>query len=419
MHLTRRAATLVLVAALGLPTLLDAESLPVGQPEKLGFSPARLANLERSLERFVDEGQHAGLSWIVARRGRVVSSGALGFRDLEARLPMELDTICRIYSMSKIVTSVGALILIEEGRLELADPVSRYLPEFGKMQVFTGGTADAPLLATAERPITVEHLLTHTSGMYYDFSVQGALATLWQQAKLGESKTLAEFAQKAAKLPLKHQPGEAWTYGISTAILGRVIEVAAGQPFEDFLRERIFDPLDMADTGFSVPAVKRNRLAKVYNSRDGKLEPVESPFFSWVEKGTGPELGDAGLFSTIVDYSRFAQMLANGGELDGKRVLGRKTVEFMHQNRLEDLPQNHIGDHSQGFGLGVSVMINPGESPAIASLGRFGWSGAATTDCGIDPVEGIVALVFAQHFPFNEHGLFERFSNGYLQALVD
>jgi CubicO group peptidase (beta-lactamase class C family) len=255
--------------------------------------------------------------------------------------------------------------------------------------------------------------------MYYDFSVEGPLRTLYEHAKLGESKTLEEFTRKAAKLPLKHQPGTAWTYGISTAILGRVIEVASGQPLEDFLRERILDRLKMVDTSFSVPPEKRGRLAKIYEMKDGRLVPVESPFFSWVEKGTGPALGDAGLFSTIGDYTRFAQMLLNGGELDGMRVLGRKTVEFMHENRLGDLPQSHIGNHAQGFGLGVSVTINPGESSAISSLGRFGWSGAATTDCGIDPVEGIVALVFAQHFPFNAHRLFERFSNGYLQALVD
>ena len=419
MHLARRAAAFTLAALLLAPGLLAAPPLPAGKPAALGFAPERLATMERSLARFVDEGQHAGLSWIVARRGSIVSSGARGFRDVEARLPMELDTICRIYSMSKVVTSVGALVLLEEGRLDLQDPVSRYLPEFETMQVFTGGTAEAPLLATPNGPITIEHLLTHTSGMYYDFSVEGPLKTLYERAKLGESKTLEEFTRKAAKLPLKHQPGTAWTYGISTAILGRVIEVASGQPLEDFLRERIFDPLKMVDTSFSVPPEKRGRLAKIYERKDGRLVPVESPFFSWVEKGTGPALGDAGLFSTIGDYTRFAQMLLNGGELDGRRVLGRKTVEFMHENRLGDLPQNHIGNHAQGFGLGVSVTINPGESSAITSLGRFGWSGAATTDCGIDPVEGIVALVFAQHFPFDEHRLFERFSNGYLQALVD
>jgi CubicO group peptidase (beta-lactamase class C family) len=414
--LVASSATAFLLAS---PAPLPAQPLPVGNPATLGFSPERLASMERSLERFVDEGQHAGVSWIVARRGRIVSSGARGFRDVEARLPMEMDTICRIYSMSKIVTSVGALALLEEGHLDLADPVSRYLPEFEHMQVFTGGTARDPLLATANGPITVEHLLTHTSGLYYNFSVEEPLRTLFDDAKLGESTTLEEYTRRAARLPLKHQPGAAWTYGISTAVLGRVIEVASGLPLEDFLRQRILDPLGMVDTGFGVPPGKRDRLAKVYSRKDGRLQPVESLFFTWVERGAGPALGDAGLFSTIADYSRFAQMLANGGVLDGRRVLGRKTVEFMRTNRLADLPPGHIDNPSQGFGLGVSVTIAPGESSALVSPGRFGWSGAATTDCGIDPVEQIVALVFAQHFPFDEHRLFERFSNGYLQALVD
>jgi len=249
--------------------------------------------------------------------------------------------------------------------------------------------------------------------------VEPPLRTLYERAKLGESRTLEEFTKKAAALPLKHQPGAAWTYGISTAILGRVIEVAAGQPLEEFLRKRIFEPLGMVDTGFSVPPEKRGRLARVYERKDGRLAPVESLFFTWVEKGQGPALGDAGVFSTIGDYARFAQMLLNGGVLDGQRILGRKTVEFMRTNRLANLPENHIGNRSQGFGLGVSVTIDPGQSGALTSLGRFGWSGAATTDCGIDPREQIVALVFAQHFPFDEHHLFERFSNGYLQALVD
>jgi CubicO group peptidase (beta-lactamase class C family) len=409
------ASSLVLAGA----PLLPAESLPAGDPKALGFSPERLATMRQSLESVVDGGQFAGLSWLVARRGRVVATGAYGWRDVEQKQPMELDTICRIYSMSKIVTSVGALILLEEGRLDLADPVSRHLPEFEQMQVFTGGTAEAPLLATASTPITVEHLLTHTAGLYYGFSVDGPLRSILEAAKLEEATTLEEYSRRAAKLPLKHQPGAAWTYGINTAILGRVIEVVAGQPFEEFLRARIFDPLQMVDTGFSVPPEKRARLARVYEAADGSLAPLDSLFATWVEKGAGPALGDAGLFSTIGDYARFAQMLLNGGVLDGQRILGRKTVELMTRNRLTDLPEPHTGSPSQGFGLGVSVVIDAGQAGSLTSPGRFGWSGAATTDCAIDPQEQLVALVFAQHFPFNDHRLMERFSNGYLQALVD
>jgi CubicO group peptidase (beta-lactamase class C family) len=391
----------------------------VSDPARLGFSPARLATLEQTLERYVTEGQHAGVVWLVARRGEIVSTGAHGLRDIEQALPMETDTIVRIYSMSKIVTSVAALILLEEGRFDLDDPVSQYLPELAEMQVMTGGTAERPLLATARGPITIEHLLTHTAGFYYDFVDDPVLSKIFRDAELEKSQDLETFVKTAAELPLKHHPGEAWTYGINTSILGRLVEVVSGQPFGEFLEARIFEPLDMPDTGFFVPEEKRSRLAKIYGLEDGQLTEVDPVFATSPDKGQGPELGGAGLFSTIGDYARFAQMLLNGGSLEGRRILGRKTVEFMRSDRLADLEQPHIGTPAAGFGLGVSVLIDVGQSPAPGSLGRFGWSGAATTDCGIDPEEEIVALVFAQHFPFNEHRLFERFTTGYLQALVD
>jgi CubicO group peptidase (beta-lactamase class C family) len=414
-----RLATLATALVLLLPVVATAQPLPLGEPEALGFSPERLATMESSLERFVTEGQHAGVVWLVARRGEVVSTGAHGLRDREAGLPMETDTIVRIYSMSKIVTSVAALILFEEGRFDLDDPVSHFLPELASMQVKTGGTADRPLLATARDPITLGHLFTHTAGFYYDFVDDPVLAELFKRAKLAEAKDLEEFVKRGAALPLKHQPGEAYTYGINTSILGRVVEVVSGQRFGEFLQERIFEPLGMPDTRFSVPAEKRDRLAKIYQMEEGKLVAVDAVFATRPEEGRGPELGGAGLFSTIGDYARFAQMLLNGGELEGQRILGRKTVEFMRTDRLAHLAEPHIGARAQGFGLGVSVVIDVGQSPAPATLGRFGWSGAATTDCGIDPEEQIVALVFTQHFPFNEHRLFDRFATGYMQALVD
>jgi CubicO group peptidase (beta-lactamase class C family) len=419
MRIGVRLAGAGLALTLLVPTTLPAQSLPVGEPEALGFSPERLATMEASLERFVQNGQHSGIVWLVARRGEIVSLGAHGLRDLEAGLPMETDTIVRIYSMSKIVTSVAALILFEEGRFDLDDPVSRYLPEFETLQVMVGGTADAPLLTTARSPITLDHLFTHTAGFYYDFSAGPELATLFGRAKLTEVPSLEEFVKRAATLPLNHHPGEAYIYGINTSILGRVVEVVSGQPFGDFLQSRIFGPLRMTDTSFSVPPEKRDRLATIYEHEEGRLAEAQAFFGPWPEKGAGPELGGAGLFSTIGDYARFAQMLLNGGVLDGQRILGRKTVEFMTTNRLTHLPGNRIDNLYQGFGLGVSVMIDVGQSPAPGSLGRFGWSGAATTDCGIDPQEEIVALVFTQHFPFNEHRLFERFTTGYMQALVD
>lgn len=415
----RRRPTLAAVLVLLVPMAVAAQSLPDGDPTALGFSPGRLATMEATLERFVSEGRHAGIVWLMARRGQIVSTGAVGHRDLEAGLPMEEDTIFSIYSMSKIVTSVAVLALFEEGRFDLRDPVSRFLPELGSMQVMVGGNADAPLLSTARDPITIEHLLTHTAGFYYDFSAGPELATLFERAKLTDDISLEEFVRRAAKLPLSHHPGERYTYGINTSILGRVVEVVSGQRFGDFLQERIFAPLAMDDTAFHVPPEKRGRLAKIYSEKDGRLVVAEPFFGPWTEKDAGPELGGAGLFSTVGDYARFAQMLLNGGALDGQRILGRKTVEFMRTDRLAHLATPHTGSRAEGFGLGVSVLVDVGQGAVPGSRGRFGWSGAATTDCGIDPEEQIVALVLTQHFPFNEHRLFERFTTAYMQALVD
>jgi len=321
--------------------------------------------------------------------------------------------------MSKIITSVAALILFEEGKFNLEDPISQYIPAFQKMQVLTGGTADAPLLATARKPITIRHLLTHRSGLYYDFIDDPVLSQIFKRTKPVESPTLEEFVKRAASLPLKHQPGEAFTYGINTDVLGRLIEVVSGQPLETFMRQRIFDPLGMPDTGFGVAPEKMSRLAKTYTPKDGRLTEAEPAFGALAEKGRGPAFGGAGIFSTASDYARLAQMLLNGGTLDGRRVLGRKTVEFMTANHLSDLPGGNAGSRHIGFGLGVSVLIDLGQSPAPGSLGSFGWTGAATTLCQIDPKEQMVLLVLSQYFPYNQHKLFERFLTCAYQSLVD
>lgn len=411
------AATLVLLNVSSAGLL--AQALPAGDPVALGLSAERLGTLDAAIQRFVDEKQHAGVVWLVARRGKIVDFNARGLRDIASKKPMEKDSICRMYSMSKIITSVAALILLEEGRYNLDDPVSRFLPEFKKMQVMTGGTADEPLLTTARRPITIRHLFTHTSGLYYDFVDDAALVQIFRRVKPAEAPTLEEFVKRAASLPLKHQPGEAFTYGINTDVLGRLIEVVSGQSLEAFMRQRIFEPLGMVDTGFSVASEKMARLAKTYNAKDGQLVEAEPAFGAWAEAGRGPAFGGAGIFSTAVDYARFAQMLLNGGVMDGRRILGRKTVEFMTANHLSHLPGGNTGARHLGFGLGVSVLIDLGQSPTPGSPGAFGWTGAATTLCQIDPKEQMVLLVLAQHFPYNEHRLFERFLTCAYQALAD
>jgi CubicO group peptidase (beta-lactamase class C family) len=412
------------------------DPLPVTAPESAGFSPERLARLDARMKRFVDDGQHAGLAMLLVRDGRIVNWRTWGYRDVDKRLPMEKDTIVRLYSMSKIITSVAVMALHEEGRLKLDDPVAKYLPALKTMNVFKGGTARAPVVVRAVTPITIKHLLTHTSGFMYDFGT-GPLDQIYKQADLFEASSLDEFVSRAAKLPLAHEPGTRFTYGINSDILGAVVEKVSGQKFEEFVEARICRPLGMRDTAFDVPAGKMTRLATVYEHVKGGTsgsatsagngggapqahfvasKPVAS---AYAETGRGIAAGGSGMFSTIGDYARFAQMLLNGGELDGVRILGRKTIELMTANHLNYLPRvTHAFSDSDGFGLGVAVRVDLAKSNELGSLGQFGWSGAATTTVNIDPKERLVMLVFAQHMPFNQHDLFWNFATLTYQALV-
>lgn len=392
--------------------------LPSARPAAAGFEPARLEVLHATTKRFVDEGKHAGIITLLARNGKLVDFQTYGYRDLERRLPMERDTICRVYSMSKIITCVGTLILFEEGRFNLEDPVAKYLTALKDQKVWAGGTQDAPQLEPLKRPVTIRHLLTHCSGLVYDFIGNDELTKLWRNADLWNGPGLDGFIGKLAKLPLKHQPGEAYTYGVNQDVLGALIERVSGKRFGAFLEERIFTPLKMKDTGFDVPAEKLSRLAKTYQlGPDGKF--VEEPpiLETWPEPGRGIEAGGSGIFSTAGDFARFAQMLCNGGSLEGQRILGRKTVELMTANHMLLLPNNQAASRQKGFGLGVEVTTDLGQLSMPSSVGQFGWYGAATTYCQIDPKEKLVAIALAQHLPFNQHGFFASFQTGYYQAL--
>ncbi len=394
--------------------------LPLATPESQGMSSERLGRLHAEVERFVTEGKHAGVVLLIARNGRIVDWRAWGKRDLEAGLPMEKDTICRIYSMSKIVTSVAALILLEEARFKLDDPVGDYLPDLARMKVLTGGTAEKPLLADAKTPVTIKHLFTHTSGLTYDGDAS-PVEKLNRDAKLPEATSLPDFVRRVSLLPLAYEPGERFTYSVSIDVLGALVEKVSGRRFGEFLEDRLFRPLGMKDTGFSVPPAKLARLAKTYEKgEDGSLRPAKSIF--GIEPGPGPKLeaGGAGLFSTTGDYARFMQMLLNGGELEGARILSPKTVELMMANHLNHMPRTtHQWSEADGFGLGGAVRIDLAKGNALGSVGQFGWSGAATTYANLDPKEKTVALLFVQHFPHDEHKVFWRFSTLFYQAIVD
>ena len=393
--------------------------LPTTSPKAAGFDPARLEVMHATVKRFVDEGKHAGIITLLARDGKIVDFQTYGFRDVERQLPMERDTICRAYSMSKLITCVATLMLVEEGQLNLDDPVAKYLPELKDMKVWTGGTADAPQLEPLKRPITIKHLMTHTSGLIYDFSAgNAALEKIWREADLWSGSSLTNFIAKLAKVPLLHQPGDAYTYGINQDVQGALIERVSGKTFGAFLEERIFRPLGMVDTSFDVPPEKMSRLAKTYkHGPDGKFVEDKPILEDWPEKGRDLEAGGSGIFSTAGDFARFAQMLCNGGTLDGQRILGRKTVELMTANHMVTLLNHQAAARQKGFGLGVEVTTDLGQLSMPSSVGQFGWYGAATTYCQIDPKERIVAIAFAQHFPFNEHNFFAAFQTGYYQAL--
>jgi CubicO group peptidase (beta-lactamase class C family) len=357
--------------------------LSSGEPSALGFLPERFEPLHRRIQRFVDDDQHAGVSLLLARNGKIADTFATGFRNRELGLPMSRDTIVRVYSMTKIVVSVAALTLLEEGKLGLLDLVTDYLPEFRDLQVLVGGTKENLELVPADKPLTIQHLFTHTSGMIYDAPGE-LIGEIYRPITEGHWTSLEALITDLARLPLKWHPGTRFEYGLSTDVLGRVIEVVSGLRLDAYLQARILEPLGMFDTSYAVSDSQRARLAKVYeHDTDGSLRPVTS--------------------------------------LQGETVEGRRDYpgELMIANHLTGLAVPFIDlGVGHGFGLGVAVRIDDGLSGTLGTLGAFGWSGMATTYCRIDPAEKLVALCFAQHLPFDEHGLFQRFANLSYQALA-
>ncbi len=420
---TRRHVALLFLAALFVPLApaVRAQSpLPVASPEPQGFSPERLERLHGKLASLVGEARYAGAVVLIARDGKIVDWWTTGQRDIAAGLPMEKDTIVRIYSMTKLVTSVAAMILVEEGRLRLDDPVSKYLPAFARMEVWKGGTAAHPQLAPASKPITIEQLLTHTSGLVYGFG-QESIDEVYQKADPYGAATTDAFVATVSKLPLAFEPGDRFAYGFGVDVAGAVIEKVTGQGLDRFIAERIATPLGLADTAFSVPPPKRGRLAKIYSRGEGgKL--VEAKPFAGVSPEPGHQFacGGACLFSTAGDYARLLQMLLGKGALDGQRILGRKTVELMLANHLTRTtrPTTEPGG-ANGFGIGGAVRVELGNASYPGSIGQFGWSGAATTSFSIDPREKTLAVLLTQHLPFNEDDLLGTFSTLVAVSLVD
>jgi CubicO group peptidase (beta-lactamase class C family) len=386
-------------------------------PESAGMSEAAFNRIEAHLKhRYIDAGRFPGTQLLVYRRGKVVHSAVQGFADIERKVPVKDDTIFRIYSMTKPITSVAFMMLVEEGRVALDEPVHKYIPEWKNLGVFVAGTAPAFLTKPPSRPMLIVDLLRHTSGLTYGFQQRSNVDAAYREMKIGEVEkagTLSSMIADLAKIPLQFSPGEAWNYSVSTDVIGYLIEKISGMPFEAFLKERIFDPLGMNDTGFFVPPAKAHRLAACY-SADGKGgmtlqdDPTESSFLS------PPSLisGGGGLCSTTADYLSFCRTLLNGGELDGVRLIGPKTLALMTSNHLpggRDLTEMSRSLFSEatnagvGFGLGFSVTMDPSLTLLPGSRGEFAWGGAASTAFWIDPGEELIAIFMTQLLPSSSY----------------
>jgi CubicO group peptidase (beta-lactamase class C family) len=393
-------------------------------PETVGLSCSRLERIQPVMQAYVDQGTFAGVLTLVARKGQVAHLETVGWSDLENRRPMSVDTIFRIYSMSKPVTSTAAMMLCEEGKLRLWDPVSRYLPEFKEAKVMVARPDGGYDLVPARREMTIHDLMTHTGGLSYGSDEHSALDRLYrdffeqldQETGLVLEKWMQKFAQ--SHLPLAFQPGTDFRYSFSIDVLGYIVQLASGQPFEKFLQERIFTPLGMSDTAFWVPPEKMDRFAATYGPKpDGGIQALQLPPFDDVSNPARLPMGGGGLVSTAPDYFRFGQMLLNGGELDGVRLLGRKTVEWMLQNHLP-AGIHPMGDPAAGFGLGGAVLLHPGLSQRPGSPGRFGWGGAANTEWWIDPAEQMNCLIMLQYMPCFSIPIVEDFAQLAYQALI-
>ncbi len=391
-----------------------AKDLAVAAPETVGMSATRLGHIRRLTEKHIAEKRIPGASALIARRGRIVYQEAFGMADIEAGRPMRMDTIHRIYSMSKPLTSVAVMMLYEEGRFQLNDPVGKYLPEFAKMQVGTeekdAETGKMVLkTAPAKRPMTIRDLLRHTSGLTYGVFGDTLVDRQYRQARILSQIDLAEFVKSLASIPLQYEPGTRWHYSVSVDVLGRLVEVISGKSFEEFLRERIFTPLEMRDTGFIVPADKKDRLSRLYTiNRQGQLvastvcNSREDCYGKWPGavpsflQSVGMPSGGGGMVSTAYDYLRFCQMMLNQGQLNGRRLLSRKTVQLMSSDHLGSIPGMATG---QGFGLGFAVNKSPGETGMMGSPGEYNWGGAAGTKFWIDPQEELIGIYMIQILP--------------------
>jgi CubicO group peptidase (beta-lactamase class C family) len=409
---------LLAVAAFGSMTLAAAD-LPTATPESVGMSAARLSRLDAAVQADIAAGRLSGVVVAVARRGKVVYQKAFGVANLATREPMRTDAMFRLYSMTKPIASVGLLTLYEQGKFRLTDPLDRYLPQFANVKVYKGVDASgSPILAAPSRKPTIQDAFRHTLGLASGLG-QSPVDALYRQAGLsmGQLDSVAQEMDKLATVPLLYDPGERWVYGLGHDVQARLIEIFSGMSYADYLQRTLFGPLGMRDTVFGVPATLKPRFPLVYSPRpDGTLAPDTADAYA---RYTNHHFGTLSLSGTAPDYLRFGQMLLNGGELDGVRILGTKTVDLMRQNHLPpNIPSITPGSTATGWGLGVSVTMNVPALGRLNSVGSYGWSGAATTTFSVDPEEQLAYVILAQLMP-NDSALMQRVETLIYQAIVD
>jgi CubicO group peptidase (beta-lactamase class C family) len=403
------------------------------EPGEVGFDAGRLARIDRHLARYVEDGRLPGWLVLVSRGGRIAHLATCGRRDLEADLPVEAGTRFRVYSMTKPVTAVAAMQLYEEGAFALKDPVERFIPAFAGMRVYRDGPASGPRTEPATQPVRIWHLLTHTAGLTYGFHHAHPVDELYRAAGFEwvgpEGHDLARCCEIWAGLPLLFEPGSEWNYSVASDVLGRVVEVVSGQPLDRFFEERIFRPLGMADTGFWVEGPEAaGELAALYVAGPGGRPVRDDELGGRALRRPACLAGGGGLVSTAADYHRFTQALLGGGELDGARLLGSRTLAYMARNHLPggaDLERfgrrlfSETTFDGVGYGLGFAVLLDPVANKVLSSAGELAWGGAASTFFWVDPAERLSAIFMTQLLPSSTYPLRSELRQLVYQALVD
>ena len=400
-------------------------------PAELGFDRTRLGYIDAHLQKYVEDEKLAGTLLLVARNGVIAHFEPHGLADRERRTPMTRGTLFRIYSMTKPITSVALMQLYERGLMQIDDPVEKYIPEFADLRVFSMGSYPDFVTRRPDRAMTIRDLLSHQSGLTYGFINRTNVDAAYRKLDVGggsNGRTMKDMIRDLAKLPLEFSPGDNWNYSVSTDVCGYLVEVISGRPFDEYLAENIFQPLGMNDTFFTVPAEKADRLAANYQAAPGGLRLIDDPATSEYLKPQTMLSGGGGLVSSGSDYFRFAQALCNEGELEGERVIGRKTLELMTSNHLPggtDLMRHALGRWAEttfsgiGFGLGFSVTLDPAQAQVSGTPGEFSWGGAASTTFWIDPVEDLVVVFMTQLMPSTQYNIRRELRAMVYAALTD